>query len=324
MCLLLDANCANPRPYLDSSLRGSFRTLPVASSPPRSRTSRRFRRERPPKNRKPSTSRPASRSSSSPSEPDIHKPLNLAFDDRGRLWVTEHGRISLPGPGGHPPARHGQDPRRLSAPTAGPSKIETFADGLNIPIGLLPLPSADAALVHNIPNIYLMQRHRRRRPGRHARGPLRDLRQPRHARHDQRLHLGLRRLDLRLPRLLQRLERRRASDHKPITHELGQHLPDEARRLARRVLHARPGQPVRPGVRPAGQPLLVRLPQPAGLPAPPRGAGTPASASPTTASGFGPEMVTTTTARPGSAASATTRPTSSPRRIAARSSSATS
>ena len=22
-------------------------------------------------------------------EPDIHKPMNLAFDDRGRLWVTE-------------------------------------------------------------------------------------------------------------------------------------------------------------------------------------------------------------------------------------------
>ncbi|HTU91240.1 MAG TPA: hypothetical protein VMF69_14265, partial [Gemmataceae bacterium] len=22
-------------------------------------------------------------------EPDIHKPLNLAFDDRGRLWVTD-------------------------------------------------------------------------------------------------------------------------------------------------------------------------------------------------------------------------------------------
>ena len=31
------------------------------------------------------------------SEPDIHKPMNMAFDDRGRLWVTEHGRISVPG-----------------------------------------------------------------------------------------------------------------------------------------------------------------------------------------------------------------------------------
>jgi len=32
-------------------------------------------------------------------------------------------------------------------------KIETFADGLNIPIGLLPLPSARAALVYSIPQI---------------------------------------------------------------------------------------------------------------------------------------------------------------------------
>src|SRR5689334_18060122 len=23
------------------------------------------------------------------SDPDIHKPMNLAFDDRGRLWMTE-------------------------------------------------------------------------------------------------------------------------------------------------------------------------------------------------------------------------------------------
>ena len=58
-----------------------------------------------------------------------------------------------------------------------------------------------------------------------------------------------------------------AADHDAV----GQRLPDAARRLAPRVLHARAGQPVRPGVRPARQPLLVRLPQPADLPAPPRG-----------------------------------------------------
>ena len=103
------------------------------------------------------------------SEPDIHKPLNLAFDDRGRLWVTEHGRISLPGP------RQGTRPRDtvkiLSDFQADgrAKKIETFADGLNIPIGLLPLPSARAALVHNIPNIYLMTDVRWRRPSRYAR-----------------------------------------------------------------------------------------------------------------------------------------------------------
>ena len=89
------------------------------------------------------------------SEPGIHKPLNLAFDDRGRLWVTS--TVEYPYP-----AREGTRPRDtikiLSDFQADgrAKKIETFADGLNIPIGLLPLASARAALVHNIPNIYVM------------------------------------------------------------------------------------------------------------------------------------------------------------------------
>ncbi len=88
-------------------------------------------------------------------EPDIHKPLNLAFDDRGRLWVTD--TVEYPYA-----AKPGTKPRDtvkvLSEFRADgrAAKIETFAEGLNIPIGLLPLPSARAALVHSIPNIYLM------------------------------------------------------------------------------------------------------------------------------------------------------------------------
>jgi len=90
------------------------------------------------------------------SEPAIHKPLNLAFDDRGRLWVTD--TIEYPYS-----AAKGTKPRDsvkiLSDFQANgrAGKIETFADGLNIPIGLLPLPTARAAIVHNIPNIYLMR-----------------------------------------------------------------------------------------------------------------------------------------------------------------------
>ena len=141
------------------------------------------------------------------SEPEINKPLNLAFDDRGRLWVTS--TVEYPYP-----AKEGTRPRDsvkiLSDFRADgrAQKVETFADGLNIPIGLLPLPSARAAIVHNIPNIYLMQRHRRRRPGRYPRRALRSFRQTRYARDDQRVHLGLRRLDLCVPRVLQRLEGR--------------------------------------------------------------------------------------------------------------------
>jgi putative heme-binding domain-containing protein len=89
------------------------------------------------------------------SEPDIHKPLNIAFDDRGRLWVTD--TVEYPYP-----AKEGTTPRDtvkiLSdfAPDGKARSITTFADGLNIPIGVLPLTSANSALVHSIPNIHLM------------------------------------------------------------------------------------------------------------------------------------------------------------------------
>lgn len=89
-------------------------------------------------------------------EPDIQKPLNIAFDDRGRLWVTD--TVEYPYA-----AEEGAKPRDtvkiLSdfGPDGRARKFETFADGLNIPIGVLPLPSARAALVHSIPNIYLLR-----------------------------------------------------------------------------------------------------------------------------------------------------------------------
>jgi putative heme-binding domain-containing protein len=89
-------------------------------------------------------------------EPEIQKPLNLAFDDRGRLWVTD--TVEYPYP-----AKEGTRPRDtvkiLSdfGPDGRARSIRTFADGLNIPIGLLPLPSADAALVHSIPDVFLLR-----------------------------------------------------------------------------------------------------------------------------------------------------------------------
>jgi putative heme-binding domain-containing protein len=89
-------------------------------------------------------------------EPDIHKPLNLAFDDRGRLWVTDTVEYPFPRPVGTP----GRDTVKILSdfrPDGRAGKIQTFADGLNIPIGLLPYPSGREAIVHNIPNLYLMQ-----------------------------------------------------------------------------------------------------------------------------------------------------------------------
>ena len=46
-------------------------------------------------------------------EPDIQKPLNLAFDDRGRLWVTDTVEYPYPGAGRNQAARHREDPRGL-------------------------------------------------------------------------------------------------------------------------------------------------------------------------------------------------------------------
>ncbi len=86
------------------------------------------------------------------SEPTIGKPMNLAFDARGRLWVTSTVEYPFA-------AAEGKAPRDrviiLSdlAPDGHARKAETFAEGLNIPIGVLPIGQGDSALVHAIPSI---------------------------------------------------------------------------------------------------------------------------------------------------------------------------
>jgi putative heme-binding domain-containing protein len=91
-------------------------------------------------------------------EPDIHKPLNLAFDARGRLWVTD--TVEYPFPAG--PGKKPRDTVKVLedfGPDGRARKITTFGDGLNIPIGILPLPPAapPEALVFNIPNIWKLR-----------------------------------------------------------------------------------------------------------------------------------------------------------------------
>jgi putative heme-binding domain-containing protein len=93
------------------------------------------------------------------SEPDIQKPMNLAFDTRGRLWVTHS--IEYPfaaAPDATP--RDGITVLEGFGPDGRATKATRFADGLNIPIGVLPLPGGgpdgrgQEVIVWSIPNIW--------------------------------------------------------------------------------------------------------------------------------------------------------------------------
>ena len=87
------------------------------------------------------------------SEPDIQKPMNLAFDARGRLWVSHS--IEYPFAAADPEqARDGLTVLEGIGPDGKAAKATRFADGLNIPIGVLPLPSGNEAIVWSIPHIW--------------------------------------------------------------------------------------------------------------------------------------------------------------------------
>jgi putative heme-binding domain-containing protein len=97
------------------------------------------------------------------SEPDIGQPMNLNFDAAGRLWVTHSVEYPYPvegpgveprderfGPNGAPPARD-----RISVISGIGTdnlKITHVIDGLNIPIGLVPM-STTSVVAYSIPNL---------------------------------------------------------------------------------------------------------------------------------------------------------------------------
>jgi putative heme-binding domain-containing protein len=88
------------------------------------------------------------------SEPTIAKPMNLAFDARGRLWVTQSTHYPYPA---------ASDAKGLDAVVVledgdRDGQFEAsrvFADQLNIPIGVLPY--GDGALCFSIPNILYLR-----------------------------------------------------------------------------------------------------------------------------------------------------------------------
>ncbi len=87
-------------------------------------------------------------------EPDLQKPINLAFDARGRLWVS--GSVEYPFAA--PVDKPGKDTIKILEDTDGDGradKITTFAEGLNIPIGLYPCRGG--AIAYSIPYIYFFE-----------------------------------------------------------------------------------------------------------------------------------------------------------------------
>ena len=88
------------------------------------------------------------------SEPDIAKPMNLAFDRRGRLWVSSSSEYPMPAP----TDRKATDTIKILEDTNGDGKadvIKTFADDLNIPMGLYPYK--DGVVCFSIPDIWFLR-----------------------------------------------------------------------------------------------------------------------------------------------------------------------
>jgi putative heme-binding domain-containing protein len=88
------------------------------------------------------------------SEPAIAKPMNMAFDTRGRLWVSS----SLEYPYAAPDDKTPRDTIKILEDTTGDGhadKIITFAEGLNIPMGLYPY--GDGVICFSIPNVWYLR-----------------------------------------------------------------------------------------------------------------------------------------------------------------------
>lgn len=90
-------------------------------------------------------------------EPQIQKPMNMAFDARGRLWVTHSVEYPFAAAADKKP-RDGLTILEDFGPDGRARKATLFADDLNIPIGVLPLPrppgGKTAAIVWSIPHIW--------------------------------------------------------------------------------------------------------------------------------------------------------------------------
>ncbi|MEK6782710.1 MAG: PVC-type heme-binding CxxCH protein [Bacteroidota bacterium] len=85
------------------------------------------------------------------SEPNIDKPINMTFDAKGRIWVTQSFEYPFP----NAPGEHGTDRLTILEDTDHDGIADKFtevSDTLNIPVGVLPL--VDGVLTFSVPNLY--------------------------------------------------------------------------------------------------------------------------------------------------------------------------
>ncbi|EEF58230.1 DUF7133 domain-containing protein [Pedosphaera parvula] len=88
------------------------------------------------------------------SEPAIGKPMNMAFDAQGRLWITQSREYPFPAPTN----AFGRDAIKVISgfqPNGWATNVSTFATNLNIPIGLYPYK--DGVIAFSIPYVYSLQ-----------------------------------------------------------------------------------------------------------------------------------------------------------------------
>ncbi len=86
------------------------------------------------------------------SEPDIEKPMQMAFDAKGRLWVTTSHHYPFA-------AESGKGTDRLYVlsdfdETGKAKSVKIFDEKLNIPIGVLPLPDGKSVIVSEAGSIW--------------------------------------------------------------------------------------------------------------------------------------------------------------------------
>ncbi len=85
------------------------------------------------------------------SEPDIDKPMNMTFDAKGRMWVTQSFEYPFPTASG----LKSTDKLTIVEDTDYDGKADKFtvvSDTLNIPIGVLP--TTNGPITFSVPNVY--------------------------------------------------------------------------------------------------------------------------------------------------------------------------